>query len=227
METTYLQSQVNEKWANLLSSEFESDYFKKLSNFVEEEYGNSSIFPDKRDIFSAFNYCDPDKVKVIIIGQDPYHNKQQANGLAFSVNKGIQLPPSLKNIIKELKSDVGISEPMHGDLSHWAQQGVFLLNTCLTVKAHEPLSHQNKGWELFTDVVIQKLSNRSDDLVFLLWGKKAASKAKLIVGDHSILKSHHPSPLSAYRGFLGCRHFSKTNQILNELNKTPIDWEII
>ena len=227
MKTMNLQSQVNEKWANLLSSEFESDYFKQLSNFVEGEYGNSSIFPNKKDIFSAFNYCDPDKVKVVIIGQDPYHNNNQANGLAFSVNKGIKLPPSLRNIIKELKSDVDISEPMHGDLSHWAQQGVFLLNTCLTVKAHEPLSHQNKGWELFTDAVIQKLSSNSENLVFLLWGKKAETKRKLIVGDHFILKSHHPSPLSAYRGFFGCQHFSKTNSILNELDKTPINWEII
>lgn len=218
---------LNEAWSELVSGEMNQLYFTELISFLELEYQSESVFPSVDDVFAAFNQTAPEKVKVVIIGQDPYHDEHQANGLAFSVNQGIKLPPSLKNIIKELKSDVDIPEPMHGDLTCWAKQGVLLLNTCLTVRAHAPLSHQNKGWEQFTDHIIQKLSSSNKDIIFLLWGKKAEDKKALISDKNHVLISHHPSPLSAYRGFFGCRHFSETNSILSNLDKKPVNWEII
>lgn len=217
---------LNDAWSHLLSGNLSAIYFKELMEFLQLEYEKEEVFPQKENIFAAFNHTSPNEVKVVILGQDPYHNNFQANGLAFSVNPGLKLPPSLKNIIKELKNDVDITEPMHGDLSHWAEQGVLLLNTCLTVRAHEPLSHQNKGWEKFTDSVIELLSKKGD-VIFLLWGKKAEAKKSLIQKYNIILSSQHPSPLSAYRGFFGCKHFSKANNILLSQGKEPIDWEII
>lgn len=218
---------LNDTWAELVSKELNKQYFQELMVFLKTEYENETIFPLKDNVFAAFNYKSPQQIKVVILGQDPYHDYFQANGLAFSVSQGVKLPPSLKNIIKELKSDVNLTEPMHGDLSHWADQGVLLLNTCLTVRAHEPLSHQNKGWEKFTDSVIQLLSESNQNIIFLLWGKKAEAKKELIAENNVILISQHPSPLSAYRGFFGCKHFSKANKILLSQGKEPIDWEII
>ncbi len=218
---------LRDSWARFLSNELSEKYFQELMLFLKTEYENETIFPQKDNVFSAFNYTNPDKIKVVILGQDPYHDNFQANGLSFSVSQGIKLPPSLKNIIKELKTDVNLTEPMHGDLSHWAEQGVLLLNTCLTVRAHSPLSHQNKGWEKFTDRVIQLLSESHQHVVFLLWGKKAEAKKELIAKNNFIQTSQHPSPLSAYRGFFGCKHFSKTNKVLLSQGKEPIDWEII
>lgn len=226
MEIKPLNLVLNVNWSNLVSNELGEKYFIELMNFLKEEYSNRKVFPPKKEIFSAFNYKNPEEIKVVIIGQDPYHGDFQANGLSFSVNQGLKLPPSLKNIIKELKSDVDISEPMHGDLSNWASQGVLLLNTCLTVRAHEPLSHQNKGWERFTDQIIKILSDSNQNIIFLLWGKKAETKKELIAKNNFVLISQHPSPLSAYRGFFGCKHFSQANKILLSLGKEPINWEI-
>ena len=218
---------VNDSWSEIVSSEVNKEYFVELMTFLEAEYKNETVFPPQQDLFSALHYKKPEEIKVVILGQDPYHNEFQANGFAFSVNQGLKLPPSLKNIIKELKNDVDIPEPMHGDLSCWAKQGVLLLNTCLTVRAHTPLSHQNKGWEKFTDHLIGELSDLNKDLIFLLWGKKAEAKKVLLNKGNFVLISQHPSPLSAYRGFFGCNHFSKTNAILNRLGKEAINWEII
>ena len=218
---------VNDSWSKIVSSEVNKEYFVELMTFLEAEYKNETVFPPQQDLFSALHYKSPEEIKVVIIGQDPYHDEFQANGLAFSVNQGLKLPPSLKNIIKELKNDVDIAEPMHGDLSCWANQGVLLLNTCLSVRAHTPLSHQNKGWEKFTDHLIQQLSALNKDLIFLLWGKKPEAKKVLLSKGNFILTSQHPSPLSAYRGFFGCNHFSKTNAILSRLGKEAINWEII
>ena len=218
---------VNDSWSKIVSSEVNKEYFVELMTFLEAEYKNETVFPPQQDLFSALHYKSPEEIKVVIIGQDPYHDEFQANGLAFSVNQGLKLPPSLKNIIKELKNDVDIAEPMHGDLSCWANQGVLLLNTCLSVRAHTPLSHQNKGWEKFTDHLIQQLSALNKDLIFLLWGKKPEAKKVLLSKGNFILTSQHPSPLSAYRGFFGCKHFSKTNAILSRLGKEAINWEII
>ena len=218
---------LNDTWERLVSNELNQKYFQELMIFLKTEYENETIFPRKENVFEAFNYKSPQEIKVVILGQDPYHEHFQANGLAFSVTQGVKLPPSLKNIIKELKTDVALTEPIHGDLSHWANQGVLLLNTCLTVRAHQPLSHQNKGWEKFTDRVIQLLSESNPSIIFLLWGKKAEAKKELIANNNFILISQHPSPLSAYRGFFGCKHFSKANKILLSQGKEPIDWEII
>lgn len=218
---------LNDTWGHLVSKELNEKYFHELMFFLKTEYENETIFPLKENIFGAFTYKSPQAIKVVILGQDPYHDNFQANGLAFSVSQGIKLPPSLKNIIKELKTDVNLTEPMHGDLSHWAKQGVLLLNTCLTVRAHEPLSHQNRGWEKFTDRLIQLLSENNKNIIFLLWGAKAKVKKELIASKNYILTSKHPSPLSAYRGFFGCKHFSKANEILISQGKQPIDWEII
>lgn len=219
---------INEEWKKLLSSEFSKPYISELELFLNREYNSKEIYPSTDYIFNAFNLVSPSDVKVVILGQDPYHNKNQANGLSFSVNKHISIPPSLRNIIKELKSDVNISEPMHGDLSSWAKQGVLLLNTVLTVEAHKADSHKNKNWETFTDEVIKSLNTSENPIVFLLWGKKAIQKKQFLTNEkHLVLESHHPSPLSAYRGFLGCKHFSTTNTFLIKNNLTPIDWEII
>jgi uracil-DNA glycosylase len=207
--------------------EFNSDYFYGLKQFLLSEKQNFTIYPPGKMIFSAFNITPYDKVRVVIIGQDPYHGKGQAHGLCFSVPDGIAKPPSLVNIFKELESDLGIKTPINGNLEKWARQGVLLLNATLTVRANQAGSHQNKGWEQFTDAVIQKLSAQRTGLVFLLWGNYAIEKQKLIDPiKHYILKAPHPSPFSANRGFFGCRHFSTTNEILHQINEPEIDWSL-
>lgn len=218
---------IQKSWRKRLKKAFESAYFLSLKNFLVQEYSRYTVYPSKKFIFSAFNLTPIDKVKVVIIGQDPYHGVGQANGLCFSVADGLKIPPSLKNIYKELKSDLKIELPTSGNLELWATQGVLMLNTTLTVRASEPTSHQNKGWEEFTDVVIKTISEEKENIVFLLWGKFAQSKTKLIdLEKHHVLLATHPSPFSAYRGFFGCRHFSKTNKYLEKTNQTPIDWRI-
>ena len=221
--------ELAEDWNRELSSEFESGYMQKLLKYLEDQhFSGVRIFPSKQLIFNAFNQTPFSKVKVVILGQDPYHGPDQAHGLAFSVQKNVSFPPSLNNIFKELKNDIhDFRKPKHGDLSHWAAQGVLLLNTTLSVAAGKPTSHQNRGWEIFTDQVIKKLSNEKKGLIFLLWGKHARNKKPLIdTNNHHILEAAHPSPLSAHNGFFGCRHFSKTNQILLENGQKPIDWQI-
>ncbi len=216
---------IDKSWETLLSDEFNSDYFKQLKLFLQKEKSKYIIYPPGSHIFSAFNYTPFDKVKVVIIGQDPYHGPGQANGLCFSVNDGVMLPPSLRNIYKEIKNDLGVFPPTHGNLENWAKQGVLLLNATLTVRARQAASHQKKGWEIFTDRIIEKLSKEKEGLVFLLWGNYAQAKAELIdESKHFILKAAHPSPLSASRGFFGCKHFSKTNQILKKQGKDEIRW---
>lgn len=217
---------IEPSWKSQLQEEFEKPYFTKLADFVREEYENHQCFPKGLAIFSAFRHSPFNTTRVVIIGQDPYHGPGQANGMCFSVNPGIQHPPSLVNIFKELQQDVGKPYPESGDLSNWAEQGVLLLNATLTVRAHQPGSHQNRGWELFTDSVIRKLSNEKMGLVFLLWGGFAKKKSILIDGGkHHILTSGHPSPLSANRGlWFGNRHFSKANEILEIQGKDQINW---
>ena len=221
--------ELAEDWKKELSNEFGSGYMQKLLKYLEDQHSAGvQIFPSKRLMFNAFNQTPFSKVKVVILGQDPYHGPDQAHGLAFSVQKNVSFPPSLNNIFKELKNDIpGFRKPEHGDLRHWATQGVLLLNTTLSVAAGKPTSHQNRGWEIFTDQVIKKLSNEKKGLIFLLWGKHAQNKKPLIdTNKHYILEAAHPSPLSAHNGFFGCRHFSKTNQILLENGHKPIDWQI-
>lgn len=225
--TTFTQNiQIEPEWEVELKNEFQMDYFKKLSQFLMEEKKNQTIFPPSKNIFAAFNHTPFSKVNVVIIGQDPYHGPHQANGLSFSVSKGVRNPPSLQNIFKELKTDLGIELPTHGDLTKWADQGILLLNATLTVRAEQAGSHQNKGWEIFTDSVINILSKKREGIVFLLWGRFAQSKENLIdANKHYILKAAHPSPL-ARGAFFGCKHFSKTNEILVKLRKSPIYWNI-
>lgn len=216
---------IEESWKKELHDEWSKDYFVRLTNFVRNEYATKQIFPPGRQIFAAFNATPFNEVKVVILGQDPYHDVGQANGLCFSVNDGIQFPPSLRNIFQEIHNDIGSPIPQSGDLTRWAKQGVLLLNATLTVEAHKAASHQRQGWEQFTDEVISHLSNHRQNLVFILWGSYAISKRSLIDPDkHLILTSVHPSPLSAYRGFFGNKHFSKTNNYLVEHGKTPITW---
>ena len=216
---------IEESWKKELHDEWSKDYFVRLTNFVRNEYATKQIFPPGRQIFAAFNATPFNEVKVVILGQDPYHDVGQANGLCFSVNDGIQFPPSLRNIFQEIHNDVGSPIPQSGDLTRWAKQGVLLLNATLTVEAHKAASHQRQGWEQFTDEVISHLSNHRQNLVFILWGSYAISKRSLIDPDkHLILTSVHPSPLSAYRGFFGNKHFSKANNYLVEHGKTPITW---
>lgn len=220
---------IDESWKEVLRSELESDYMQKLSLFLcQEEKDGKQVYPPKHLIFNAFNHTPFDKVKAVILGQDPYHGPGQAHGLAFSVQKGVTIPPSLRNIYKELKKDIPNFEiPRHGDLTKWADQGVLLLNASLTVRENSPSSHQNKGWEIFTDHAIRELAERREKIAFLLWGKNAQSKIPLIDGQkHLILKAAHPSFFSANNGFFGCRHFSRTNEYLLSLGKTPIDWQI-
>ncbi len=225
--TPKVSPQIEESWRELLIDEFHSDYFLALKEFLVNEKKNITVYPPGKHIFNAYNRTPVDKVKVVIIGQDPYHGKGQAHGLCFSVQRGIKTPPSLQNIFKELKSDLNIPVPSHGNLVHWTDEGVFLLNATLTVRASQAGSHQNKGWETFTDATIKKLSEVKNSLVFLLWGKYAQAKEKLIDSSkHYILKAAHPSPFSAHNGFFGCRHFSKTNQILKLKGIDPIDWKI-
>lgn len=216
---------IENSWKESLKDEFDKEYFVNLTNFVRLEYQTKLIFPPAKLIFNAFEHTPFNKVKVVILGQDPYHNIGQAHGLAFSVNEGIQQPPSLVNIFKEIETDLNIPRPISGNLIRWANQGVLLLNATLTVEAHKAGSHQKKGWEIFTDATIRKLSEERTDLVFLLWGAYAQKKEELIDNNkHLILKTVHPSPLSAHRGFFGCKHFSKTNEFLKSKNIDPILW---
>ena len=218
---------LNASWKEVLMNEFEKDYFKKLTDFVQNEYNTKTIYPPQSEIFSAFDFTPFENVKVVILGQDPYHGEEQANGLSFSVADGIKLPPSLRNIYKELKDDVGIEISTSGNLESWAKQGVLLLNATLTVEATKAGSHQKKGWETFTDAVIQKLSDQKENLVFILWGAYAQKKgAKIDRNKHFVIESAHPSPLGAYRGFWGSKPFSTTNQFLKSKNITEIDWQI-
>nr|WP_297169340.1 uracil-DNA glycosylase [uncultured Dysgonomonas sp.] len=216
---------IEESWKKQLQNEFEKDYFINLTNFIRNEYQTKQIFPPAKLIFNAFEHTPFDKVKVVILGQDPYHNDGQAHGLSFSVNDGIQFPPSLINIFKEINSDLGIPIPKSGNLTRWADQGVLLLNATLTVQAHQAGSHQNKGWENFTDAAIKKLADERENIVFLLWGSYAQKKAAFIDSNkHLILKSVHPSPLSAHRGFFGNKQFSQINDYLTSKGLTPIQW---
>lgn len=220
-----MEIRIEESWKRELAEEWEKDYFVRLTQFVREEYATKQIFPPGRQIFAAFNSTPFHEVKVVILGQDPYHDVGQANGLCFSVNDGIQFPPSLRNIFKEIESDIGTPVPQSGDLSRWAKQGVLLLNATLTVEAHRAGSHQRHGWEQFTDSVIAHLADHRDNLVFILWGSYAIGKGAFIDRNrHLVLTSVHPSPLSAHRGFFGNHHFSRTNQYLIEHGKTPIEW---
>lgn len=217
----------NNGWDEFLQDDFSSDNYKNLRSFLKNEYLSQTVYPSMYDIFNCFKVTALDDVKVVILGQDPYHGQGQAMGLSFSVPKGIAVPPSLQNIYKELESDLSIPRPAHGDLTSWAKQGVLLLNAVLTVRANTPNSHKDKGWETFTDSVIKKLSDKKDGLVFILWGNNARQKKSLIDGQkHLILESPHPSPFSAYSGFFGCKHFSKTNTYLLSKNKPIIDWKI-
>jgi len=217
---------IESSWKAALEDEFGKDYFKNLREFVKAEYQHSIIYPAPKNIFRAFELTPFDKVEVVILGQDPYHGPGQANGLCFAVNEGVPLPPSLQNIFKEIESDLGQKlEHRTGDLERWAKQGVLLLNATLTVQAHKAASHQKKGWEEFTDAVIRTLSEKRENLVFILWGNYAKSKGNLIDwSKHEIIESAHPSPLSAYHGFFGSKPFSKTNDYLLVHNKRPIDW---
>lgn len=212
-------------WKAVLQHEFTKPYFRQLADFVRSEYKSHRIFPPAKQIFSAFDNCPISKVKIIILGQDPYHGPGQANGLCFSVNDGIPKPPSLINIFQELESDLGISPPSTGNLENWADQGVLLLNATLTVRAHQAGSHQGRGWEQFTDSAIRVLASQTDNLVFILWGSYAQKKGAVIDPvRHLIIKSPHPSPLAAHRGFFGSKPFSKANRYLQEHGKAPINW---
>jgi len=217
---------INDSWKQHLKTEFDKPYFKSLIQFVKSEYSNTQCFPPENQIFNAFRKCNFQDLKVVIIGQDPYHNYNQANGLCFSVNENVKHPPSLINIFKEIETDLNIPYPKNGNLEHWAAQGVFLLNATLTVRAHEAGSHQKQGWETFTDAVIKTISDKKDNVVFLLWGGFAKKKAKLIdAKKHHVLISGHPSPLSANRGYwFGNKHFSETNTILKQKNINKIEW---
>lgn len=218
---------INEEWKNALSEEFEKPYFKTLWEQVLEEYSTNEIFPPIEDVFNAFNYTPLSKVKCVIIGQDPYHNVGQAHGLCFSVKPGVAIPPSLVNIYKELHDDIGFQIPDNGYLEKWAKQGVLMLNTVLTVRAHEANSHKGMGWEKFTDAVIKVLNEQDRPIVYLLWGAPAQKKAaKVDNPKHLLLKAPHPSPLSSYRGFFGCKHFSKANEFLVKNGLEAIEWSL-
>ena len=216
---------IEQSWKDCLADEFEKLYFQLLTDFVRGEYAGGAVYPPGQFIFNAFNHCPFDKVKVVLLGQDPYHEPGQAHGLCFSVREGVQFPPSLVNIFKEVQSDLGTAPPKNGDLTRWADQGVLLLNATLTVRAHTAGSHQNKGWETFTDAVINCLATRREHLVYILWGAYAQRKGAMIdTGRNLVLQSPHPSPLSASRGFFGNRHFSKANAYLLSNGQTPIAW---
>ncbi len=221
-----MEVKISESWKTILINEFDKPYFESLANFVKTEYINHTCYPKGKEIFSAFNHCSFENVKVVIIGQDPYHGVNQANGLCFSVHDKIKHPPSLINIFKEIETDIGKSYPLSGNLEAWADQGVLLINATLTVRSHEAGSHQNKGWEQFTDEVIQQISDKKEKVVFLLWGGFAKKKGfKIDKNKHLILTSGHPSPLSANRGYwFGNKHFSKTNAYLKSIEKTEINW---
>ncbi len=220
--------QIEKSWKEILSTEFKKDYMKSLKAFLSAELSSGkTIYPKTSDIFNAFNYTPFEQVKVVIIGQDPYHGENQAHGLCFSVRPGVKTPPSLANIYKELNSDLGIPIPSHGHLTHWAKQGVLLLNNVLTVEKAKAASHQGKGWEIFTDKVVEQLDANTTGIIFVLWGAPAQKKGKNInTKKHFVLKSPHPSPLSAYRGFFGSKHFSAINTHLKKMNKPLIDWKL-
>lgn len=214
-------------WNEIIKKEESKPYYQELMNFLDNEYNEKQIFPKREHIFEAFNLCPFDNVKVVIIGQDPYHDDNQAHGLAFSVQKGVKIPPSLRNIYKELNSDIGFDIPTHGYLKSWAEQGVLLMNTILTVEAHKPLSHKNKGWEIFTDHILQELNRDETPKIFVLWGAKAIKKEVLINNpNHYIIKTSHPSPLSARHSFFGSKMFSEINNVLILNNRKPIDYTI-
>ena len=218
---------IGNDWDSVLAGEFEKDYYTELRKFLVSEYRIQTIYPDMYDIFNALKYTPYGKVKVVILGQDPYHEPGQAHGLCFSVQKGVPKPPSLVNIFKELTADLGIEAPSHGCLTEWAEQGVLLLNTVLTVRRGQANSHRGKGWEIFTDRVIELLNERQEPMVFILWGANAKAKKELITNtNHMIITGAHPSPLSAHNGFFGGRYFSRTNAYLAEKGETPIDWSI-
>lgn len=218
---------IGNEWDALLSGEFKKDYYLRLREFLKAEYGSRNIFPPMQDIFNSLRYTSYSDVKAVILGQDPYHGAGQAHGLCFSVKKGVQPPPSLQNIFKELNADLGIQPPPHGELTAWAKSGVLLMNTVLTVREGQANSHKGQGWEILTDRVIELLNQRKQPIVFLLWGGNARAKAKLITNPaHLVLQCAHPSPLSAYNGFFGCRHFSKANEFLSANGIEPIDWQI-
>ncbi len=221
-----MEVHISESWKNILKEEFEKEYFQNLVGFVKEEYTKYTCYPKGKEIFAAFDHCTFENVKVVIIGQDPYHGENQANGLCFSVHDGITHPPSLINIFKEIETDLGNPYPKSGNLEKWANQGVLLINATLTVRAHEAGSHQRKGWEQFTDAVIQKISEQKEHVVFLLWGGFAKKKgAKINTAKHHVLTSGHPSPLSANRGYwFGNKHFSKTNAYLKNISESEIKW---
>ena len=222
-----IQPQIEASWEEILKDEFQQPYFIALKEFLIQEKKRHLIYPKGEHIFNAFNFTPFGTVKVVIIGQDPYHGPGQAHGLSFSVPNGIKLPPSLKNIFKELVSDVSIDVPKNGNLSSWTKQGVLLLNTTLTVRVKQAGSHQKSGWETFTDAVIRHISTQKEGVIFLLWGRFAQNKAAFIdQSKHHILTAPHPSPFSVYRGFFGCKHFSKTNTLLKKKNQQPINWQI-
>ena len=221
------QVKIEDSWKKLLIEEFDKPYFKEMAEFIRNEYKSKTIYPKGKDIFNAFNLTPVNKVKVVIIGQDPYHGANQAHGLCFSVLKGVKIPPSLRNIYKEINADIGIDIPDTGELQSWANQGVFLLNNVLTVEEGKANSHKGCGWEEFTASAIEALSDKREGLVFLLWGSHAQKKEELIDSSkHLILKAPHPSPLSAFSGFFGCRHFSKANSFLESKGRKAIDWGI-
>ena len=218
---------ISDSWYQLLEDEFKKDYFRELAEKIRSRYKTEIVYPHPSKVFNAFNMTPLDKVKAIIIGQDPYHGPKQANGLCFSVEKGLRLPPSLKNIYKELESDLDIKSPSHGSLENWALEGVLLLNTVLTVEKGKANSHQKYGWEIFTDTVVKKISKERKNIVFILWGRNAQEKGRSVDREkHLVLEAAHPSPLSAYNGFWGYRHFSKANQYLKSNSITPINWNI-
>lgn len=218
---------ISNDWLPAMQGEFGQPYYKELFRFVKEEYANYVVYPPADDIFNAFHLTPLSKVKVVILGQDPYHNEGQAHGLCFSVQPGTEIPPSLQNIYQELRDDLGCTIPNHGFLEKWAKQGVLMLNTVLTVRAHQANSHQGRGWERFTDAVIQAVNQKDAPVVFLLWGRPAQQKRAMLTNPkHLVLEAPHPSPLSAYRGFFGCRHFSKANEFLKKNGVEPIDWQI-
>ncbi len=219
--------QFNNSWDILLKDEFQKPYYLNLRKFLANEYKAQTVYPNMNDIFNALKYTDYKDVKVVILGQDPYHQPNQAHGLAFSVKKGVNPPPSLQNMYKEIHAEYGLPIPQHGELTYWAQQGVLMLNAVLTVRESQPNSHKGMGWEIFTDDIIALLNQRPEPMVFMLWGANARAKAKLIINPaHLVLQSAHPSPLSAYNGFFGNGHFKKANEFLKENGQAEIDWSI-
>lgn len=227
MDDVSINPQIEESWKKILAGEFQQEYFRELKNFLVEERRQYRVYPPGSKIFAAFDFTPFTSVKVVLLGQDPYHGQGQAQGLCFSVPRGIPKPPSLVNIFKELHDDLGLAIPPHGNLEAWARQGVLLLNATLTVRANQAGSHQHKGWEQFTDAAIRALAEQRENLVFMLWGNYAQAKAALVDGHkHCILKAPHPSPFSANQGFFGCRHFSRANDFLVRAGKEPVDWQI-